>query len=198
MSIEDIKNYEMLEDVVRTSFASVVWSHKIQEKQAEICTSSYKTKEAINIIAASLTSAGLCAIIFTDPFWLKVASAVLSLISTFISAHFKSFDVKKAIDLHKTTANKLLYARDKYKILLMKIKMHKYPLGDLVNEYQQLHNEASEIYNNAPNTSKKAVEQARFALKVDKDSSFTDNEIDLFLPGTLKREQHEHTSPTPR
>ena len=29
-----IENYKMLEDVVRDSYASVVWSHKIQEKQA--------------------------------------------------------------------------------------------------------------------------------------------------------------------
>ena len=31
-----IDNYKTLEDVVRDSYAGVVWSHKIQEKQSDI------------------------------------------------------------------------------------------------------------------------------------------------------------------
>lgn len=37
-----IENYKMLEDVVRDSYASVVWSHKIQEKQADIYAEKFK------------------------------------------------------------------------------------------------------------------------------------------------------------
>ena len=33
---ENTKEYEILLDVVRQSYASVVWTHKIQEKQADI------------------------------------------------------------------------------------------------------------------------------------------------------------------
>lgn len=31
-----MQNYQVLLDVVRQNFASVVWTHKIQEKQADI------------------------------------------------------------------------------------------------------------------------------------------------------------------
>lgn len=34
--------YLVLEDNVRHSYMSVVWSHKIQEKQADILTNYYK------------------------------------------------------------------------------------------------------------------------------------------------------------
>ena len=37
-----IDNYGMLEDVVRDSYAGVVWSHKIQEKQSDICYKNSK------------------------------------------------------------------------------------------------------------------------------------------------------------
>lgn len=33
---EDTREYKILLDVVRQSYASVVWTHKIQEKQADI------------------------------------------------------------------------------------------------------------------------------------------------------------------
>ena len=34
--------YYILESSVRETFASVVWSHKIQEKQADICSTKFK------------------------------------------------------------------------------------------------------------------------------------------------------------
>ena len=59
-----IDNYKTLEDVVRDSYASVVWSHKIQEKQSDIYAEKYKTMEIINIGTASLTSVGIVTMIF--------------------------------------------------------------------------------------------------------------------------------------
>ena len=50
--------YEMLESSVRDTFGSVVWSHKIQEKQADICSQHYKRLETMKIIAASITTVG--------------------------------------------------------------------------------------------------------------------------------------------
>ena len=67
-----LQNDKMLEDVVRDSYASVVWSHKIQEKQADIYAEKFKKMETVNIGAASLTSVGIVALIFTDPLWLKL------------------------------------------------------------------------------------------------------------------------------
>ena len=51
--------YSILEDSVRNTFGSVVWSHKIQEKQADIYFSQYKCMETIKIATASLTSVGI-------------------------------------------------------------------------------------------------------------------------------------------
>ena len=62
-----IDSYKVLEDTVRDSYASVVWSHKIQEKQSDIYAEKYKKMETVNIAAASLTSVGIVAMIFTDP-----------------------------------------------------------------------------------------------------------------------------------
>ncbi|MCI7444841.1 MAG: hypothetical protein MSA78_00680 [Solobacterium sp.] len=73
----------MLEDVVRESYCGVVWSHKIQEKQSDIYFERFKKMETINILLASLTSAGIIAIIFTDPLWLKLVSAILSNVRLF-------------------------------------------------------------------------------------------------------------------
>lgn len=64
--------YEMLESSVRDTFGSVVWSHKIQEKQADICSQHYKRLETMKIIAASITTVGIISLIFRMSYGLKL------------------------------------------------------------------------------------------------------------------------------
>lgn len=61
-------DYTTLEDVVRAQYANVFWTHKIQEKQAEIYEFRHKLFSWINIISASLTSAGIISIVLLTSF----------------------------------------------------------------------------------------------------------------------------------
>lgn len=179
--------YLVLEDSVRNSFGSVVWSHKIQEKQADIYSLKYKYMETINIIAASLTSVGIVSLLFTDELWLKILSSLLSFISIFVSAFFKSFNLQELVSLHNKTAQKLLCVRDELKFLLMLICLKQKEINELTDMYKSIVIKLDKIYAEAPRTTDKAVDKARIALNVTKDNNFTDVEIDRNLPNTLKR-----------
>ena len=183
-----IENYKMLEDVVRDSYASVVWSHKIQEKQADIYAEKFKKMETVNIGAASLTSVGIVALIFTDPLWLKLVSALISFATVYITAYFKSFDLQKFITSHKAAANKLIAVRDQYKVLLTEIKLKVDSVENLLARYKELVEKTDAIYLEAPTTTDESVVKASKALKIKKDNTFTDAEIDSFLPLSLRRE----------
>ena len=183
-----IENYKMLEDVVRDSYASVVWSHKIQEKQADIYAEKFKKMETVNIGAASLTSVGIVALIFTDPLWLKLVSALISFATVYITAYYQSFDLQKFITSHKAAANKLIAVRDQYKVLLTEIKLKVDSVENLLARYKELVEKTDAIYLEAPTTTDEAVGKASKALKIKKDNTFTDAEIDSFLPLSLRRE----------
>lgn len=183
-----IDDYKTLEDTVRDSYASVVWSHKIQEKQADIYAEKFKKMETVNIGAASLTSVGIVALIFTDPLWLKLVSALISFATVYITAYFKSFDLQKFITSHKAAANKLIAVRDQYKVLLTEIKLKADSVENLLARYKELVEKTDAIYLEAPTTTDEAVDKASEALKVKKDNTFTDKEIDSFLPLSLRRE----------
>ena len=182
-----IDNYNTLEDVVRDSYAGVVWSHKIQEKQSDIYAEKYRRMETINIGAASLTSVWIIAMIFSDPLWLKLISALISFATVYITAYFKSFDLQKFIITHKTTANKLIAIRDQYKVLLAEIRLQSDSVENFLVRYKELVERTDAIYLEAPTTTDKAVERASEALKVKKDNTFTESEIDSFLPSSLRR-----------
>lgn len=182
-----IDDYSVLEDSVRNSYGSIVWSHKIQEKQSDIYAEKFKKMETVNIFAASLTSVGVIAMIFTDPLWLKLISALISLATVFITAYYKAFDLQKLMVSHKATANKLIAVRDKYKVLLIKIKLKSDPIDQLILQYNELVKEVDTIYLDAPSTTDKAVKRASEALKVTQDNTFSEEEIDSFLPASLRR-----------
>lgn len=182
-----INNYEVLEDVVRDSYSGVVWSHKIQEKQSDIYAEKFKKMETINIGAASLTSVGIIAMVFTDPLWLKLVSALVSFASVYITAYFKSFDLQKLIASHKTIANKLISVRDQYKVLLTEIRLQNDSVENLLKRYNELVKETDTIYLEAPSTTDEAVDRASEAFKIKKDNTFSDDEIDSFLPISLRR-----------
>ena len=179
--------YRALDDIVRNHYANVVWTHKIQEKQAEIYEIRYKVLAAINIVFAALTSAGLISIIFADPTWLKIASAVVSFITTAISAFLASFDYKSLAKDNKSAAKKLVCARDELLSLLAKIQLRETPVTELMDRFDTIQKQVHEVYKEAPNTSNKAVKKAGVALKENKEGTYTDEEIDALLPDVLKR-----------
>lgn len=178
--------YKELEDSVRESYACVVWSHKIQEKQADIYYKKYVFMEWCSIITAGVTSLGVLSVIFTDPVWVKVLTAIISFVSFCVTAYLKNFDLRKVIVLHKSTASKLIGVRDQYKVLLLEIRLKSDSVSNILDRYKDLVGRTDSIYLDAPNTTDEAVEKAREALNVKKDNTFTEEEIDSFLPISLR------------
>lgn len=182
-----IDEYLLLEDNVRHSYMGVVWSHKIQEKQADILACKYHYLEIIRGVCTSLTSVGIISLIFTDELWVKIIATGISFISTFISFLFQSFDTQNSILSHKRTANELLVIRDQYRLLLIKIKLKQQDVSDLINSYDDIMKRQGDIYRDAPNTTNQAVAKAAEALNIKKDNEFSDIEIDINLPKSLQR-----------
>ena len=59
--------------------------------------------------------------------------------------------------------------------------------SDLIDERETLTNELHSVYSGAPSTNVKAYKKAQVALQQNEDMTFTDEEIDVFLPKELKR-----------
>ncbi len=178
--------YQLLLDEVRQNYASVVWTHKIQEKQADIYHENYAKLETANIIAASATSCGIVSTIFCDNIWAKLIATVLSFVTITITAYFKSFDIKEMEKRNKEYANKFLVIRNRLLHIICDIHMKKGNVDEINKEYITIMNELNELYVVAPSTTQDAVERASEALKVNKEYTYTDEEIDNFLPPTLR------------
>lgn len=160
----------------------MVWTHKIQEKQADIYLKKYNRLEFMRILSSALTSSGIFAVLFVNEFRLKLITAIVSAISLFISTYFKTYDLKLLQKEHKKSALLFLELREELVSVLCDIKMNKYIEEDLLKKRDDLINKKVEIANNTLDASEKAVKKASESLKVKQDNTYTDEEIDSFLP----------------
>ncbi len=178
--------YQMLLGEVRQEYANVVWTHKIQEQQAELYEILYKRIELFNILASALTACGILSTIYQDRLWIKIVSALLSFVTLFITAYLKSFNLKSMARENKEAANKFLVIRNKLLTIITDIHIMESSLKEIQEEYEKVDIELNKILITAPATTTKAVERARIKLNVEEDYTYKDEEIDRFLPTTLR------------
>lgn len=178
--------YQILLDEVRQNYASVVWTHKIQEKQADIYCEKYARLETLNIISAALTSCGIVSTIFSDYICTKIIAAILSFVTLSVTAYFKSFDIKGMEKQNKEYANKFLVMRNRLLHVISDIHMKNKSIDDINATYIGIMDELNELYIVAPSTTKKAVDRAAEALNVNKEYTYSEEEIDNFLPPMLR------------
>ena len=162
--------------------ASIVWTHKIQEKQSDIYKWWYNFWETIRIVAGAVTTSGIIAILFLDEYWIKVITAGISIITLFIDSYLKVYDLKVLSNTHKSSALDLLKLREETISVLCDIKLNKYTKETLIEKRDYISQRQMEIYINMLDCSDKAVEKASESLKEKGDSTYSEEEIDSFLP----------------
>ncbi len=186
-----MEKLEIQESQIRQLFGSVVWTHKIQEKEADRLRAKYKFIDTIKIILSALTSSGIFSTIFIDEFCLKIVTAVMSTITLFINIYCKTYDLKTEAKEHKESALALFTLREKIISTLSDIKCCNLTFDEVINIKNSLYNEYFDICKNTKDASPKAVKMASKALNKSKDNQYSDEEIDSFLPSALRKNRKE-------
>lgn len=182
-----MSNYQVVCDMIRQQFASVVWTHKIQEKQSDIYAERYSRLELANIITAALTSCGIVGLIFQneDSLCLKIATAFFSFATLAISAYYKSFDPSSRSKENKDAANKLIGIRNELLSLIADCHLQDRGVEEIKEHFDEVNLRLNQLYMELPSVTDKAVDRASRALECN-EYSYTDEEIDRFLVSSLK------------
>ena len=177
----------ILEGQLRECFGRVVYSHKTHEKCADILLSRLARIKLWQIILSAITTGGFIAAVFGAG---KVGAAAGVLVATallVLNAYTKNYDLGELAQKHKQSANDLWIIREKYLSLITDLRMGEKPIKRLQEERDELLEELHSGYSGAPSTTFKAYRKAQEALKELEDMTFSDEEIDAFLPKELNR-----------
>ena len=172
--------------VIRESFGRVVYSHKTHEKAAEIEDWYSRKVKWANIILTFLTSGTLISTIITDKNIYLYISAFLSTFMLGFTLFQLSFNPAEKAEKHRYVAKELWYIRERYINLMADMLNGRLSEDVIVAKRDQLIEELKLIYKFAPPTNSKSYEKARKALKIDEELTFSEDEIDQFLPNELR------------
>lgn len=177
----------IFEGQLRECFGRVVYSHKTHEKCADILLSRLARIKLWQIILSAITTAGFVAAVFGAG---KVGAAAGLLVSSsllVLNAYTKNYDLGELAQKHKQSANDLWLIREKYLSLITDLRMREKPIEKLQQVRDELLGELHAVYSGAPSTTFQAYRKAQEALKKLEDMTFSDDEIDAFLPKVLKK-----------
>jgi hypothetical protein len=121
-----------------------------------------------------------------NPYYPYVTLA-LSLFGLIVNSYMKDLDPGQAAQKHRETAADLWNIRESYLSLLTDIRDATVPMKDLRARRDELQRQLHHIYLIAPHTDGKAYGEAQDRLKNKEDLTFSEKEIDLMLPTTLRR-----------
>ena len=195
---QELERRIILEAQIRECFGRVVYSHKTHEKCADILLSRLSKIKLWQIILTSITTGGFIAAMFDTG---KVGAIIGIIVSTallVLTAYTKNYDLGELAQKHKQAANDLWLIRERYLSLLTDLAMGEKPtedikkvgdkpIEDIKKERDILLDELHSIYSGAPSTTFKAYRKAQDALKKYEELTFSDDEINAFLPKELRR-----------
>ena len=184
---------------VRESFGRVVYSHKVHEKQADICFCRHRWQQGTLIGLTAFSSVTFLTEVvglLANRAAASLTTSLVALFVTWVSLGTKTFNYSEESEAHRATASQLWTVRESYISLITDLMS-----GDISStEAQARRNELQErtysIYSTAPRTSSCAFKRAQKGLKQNEEMTFTPREIDLFLPEALRfnndKDQHDN------
>ncbi len=193
-SNKDSEAWHVLEGQLRECYGRVVYSHKTHEKCADILHSRLSTIKLWQIILSALTTCGFISTFFGSGNVGAAIGVVLSTTLLILNAYTKNYDLGELTQKHKQAANDIWLIRERYLSLLTDLAIGSKTISTLQQERDSLITELHAVYAGSPSTNYAAYKKAQVALKKYEDMTFSDEEIDAFLPKDLKRANTEKVS----
>lgn len=177
----------MLEGQIRECYGRVVYTHKTHEKCADILLERLSTIKIWQILLSAFTTGSFIVTFFGSGKEGAVVGVIFSTLLLILNAYTKNYDLGELAQKHKQAANDIWLIREQYLSLLSDLAMGQKSLEELQLERDKLLIALHSAYVGSPSTTYAAYKKAQESLQRKEDMTFSDDEIDAFLPKELKR-----------
>jgi len=187
-TLNEVDSVAVLESQIRECFGRVVYSHKTHEKCADLLLTRHNRIKLLQIALSVITTGSLLVTLLGQGKASTIVAAIASAGLLALNSYTKDYDLGQMSQKHKVTASSLWNIRESYFSLLTDLKANCISYKDAIIRRDTLQQELLTIYEAAPRTAPKAYGMAQKALKINEDLTFSDDEIDHFLPKPLKKD----------
>ncbi len=185
--METNSQIKILEDQIRECYGRLVWTYTTHQKHVDYLEKKSKVIKVLKIVLNVISATGLITYFITSELWLPKITIIFTSLALFLDIYTLNYDIDKEISCHVDMINKLWNIRELYLSLLIDINANCLDKKEITKKRDELQSLLNEIYKNGPRTNPKAYKKASVALKIKEDMTLHDEEIDLFLPDSIKR-----------
>jgi hypothetical protein len=173
----------------RELYGRVVYAHKTHEKEREIWSDKVCWMNRVSIALAGITT--ILAVISASikPMWAMVSTALSAAATVCFAIWQSSFDPAAKEARHRVAAKELLWLREQLLLLITNGQSPSAAPEQLQRRLESITQELTAAYKFVPDTSPKAYAMAGRSLKSGH-FTFSDDEIDGFLPTELRKTRH--------
>ena len=184
---------QILEGQLRECFGRVVYTHKTHEKCADILLKRLSQIKLWQISLSVITTGGFVSTFFGVETIGSIVGSTVSAIFLGLTLYTKDYNLAELAQKHRQAASDIWLIREKYLSLITDLIIDGKSSEAIQQERDVLMKDLHSIYSGAPSTTYKAYKKAQQALKYSEDMTFSDREIDAFLPNELKRSKQNDT-----
>lgn len=179
----------LLESQIRELYGRVVYTHKTHEKCADVLKGRSDWFKLTEIFLSAATATTILVVVFGDGKIFQFIAALCSTVLLALTLYSKDFNLLAIAEKHKQAALDILEIREQLLSLLVDIRIGNKEIKHLQQIRDELNEKLINTYRGAPKTINKAYQIASKALKENEEFTFSDSEIDKFLPESLRRAQ---------
>ncbi|HGM1460805.1 TPA: SLATT domain-containing protein [Clostridioides difficile] len=181
---QDSQGYK-LESQIREAFGKVTYTQTCHEKINKRLNLYDNRIKIAQIVLSSLTTGSFLVTIITNEKISSIIGAIFSVILLILNAYVKDFNLSEIAQKHRNAADLLWKIREEYVSLLTDFELLEADV--IMNKRDELQNRTADIYNRSPRTDAKSYKEAQKALKTDEEQTFSEHEIDVMLPNSIRR-----------
>ena len=174
-----------LESQIREAYGKVTYSQTCHDKLINRLVKRDSRLKTGKIILSGITTSGFIVTIFSNNKIAGILGAFFSLVLFTINTYTKSVNLIRKAEEHKKASDLLWKIREEYVSLLTDFEMLE--PEDIIHKRDELQIRTSEVYSNSPRTDAKSYKDARKALKMEEEQTFSEEEIDIMLPNAIRR-----------
>jgi hypothetical protein len=176
-----------LVDHLRLTFGHVIYSHKAHAQAAERYARWDRWFKAAEVILVLATAVSAVALIYTTNSVHAVSTAITAVAAVVVLVVRLALDFERIASTHRACSGHLWHMREQYRALLADLHDNVLSPESARARRDQLMAALHDIYRRAPPADREEYENARRALGSTDETVLSDEEIDRFLPASLKK-----------
>lgn len=177
----------IIEGQLRECYGRAVYSHKTHEKCADILLTRLARIKLFQIVLSAITTGSFLTAIVGSGSEAVVVGAVFSTCLLVLNAYVKNYDLGELAQKHKQAANDIWLIREQYLSLLTDLALEGKTTEEIQIERDRLVIALHAVYAGSPSTTHAVYRSAQDSLKHHEEMTFSDEEINAFLPKQLRR-----------